>query len=113
MPTGVVTSTWTPAVRFALLYLLDRLVEAKGSGAIPYDLVLHLHCLGCVLYPAPHQVLQSAGALSLGAITPFCSCSGIPVLAGLLRSGAPFGPLAIPLDISGCRHEAGVGLRRP
>jgi uncharacterized protein len=32
------------------------------------------------------------GAAALGAITPFCSCSGIPVLAGLLRSSAPFGP---------------------
>jgi uncharacterized membrane protein YraQ (UPF0718 family) len=28
----------------------------------------------------------------LGAVTPFCSYSTIPVLAGLLRSGAPFGP---------------------
>jgi uncharacterized membrane protein YraQ (UPF0718 family) len=32
------------------------------------------------------------GGAVLGAITPFCSCSGIPVLAGLLRNGAPFGP---------------------
>lgn len=29
---------------------------------------------------------------SLGALTPFCSCSTIPILAGLLSSGAPFGP---------------------
>jgi len=29
---------------------------------------------------------------ALGAATPFCSYSTIPVLAGLLRSGAPFGP---------------------
>ena len=29
---------------------------------------------------------------SLGAMAPFCSYSTIPVLAGLLRSGAPFGP---------------------
>jgi uncharacterized membrane protein YraQ (UPF0718 family) len=32
------------------------------------------------------------GGAALGAVTPFCSCSTIPVLAGLLRSGAPFGP---------------------
>jgi uncharacterized membrane protein YraQ (UPF0718 family) len=32
------------------------------------------------------------GGAALAAITPYCSCSGIPVLAGLLRSGAPFGP---------------------
>src|SRR5699024_12660732 len=28
----------------------------------------------------------------LGALTPFCSCSTIPILAGLLSSGAPAGP---------------------
>src|SRR5699024_8302647 len=28
----------------------------------------------------------------LGALTPFCSCSTIPILAGLLSSQAPFGP---------------------
>lgn len=30
------------------------------------------------------------GAL-LGALTPFCSCSTIPIMVGLLNSGAPFG----------------------
>src|SRR5699024_7343959 len=28
----------------------------------------------------------------LGALTPFCSCLTIPILAGLLSSKAPFGP---------------------
>jgi uncharacterized membrane protein YraQ (UPF0718 family) len=32
------------------------------------------------------------GGAFLGSITPFCSYSTIPVLVGLLRSGAPFGP---------------------
>ena len=27
-----------------------------------------------------------------GAMTPFCSCSTIPILAGLLNSKVPFGP---------------------
>jgi uncharacterized membrane protein YraQ (UPF0718 family) len=30
------------------------------------------------------------GAL-LGAVTPFCSCSTIPMTVGLLRAGVPFG----------------------
>jgi len=30
-------------------------------------------------------------AAGLGAVTPFCSCSTIPVLAGLLGAGAPTG----------------------
>lgn len=32
-----------------------------------------------------------AVAAGLGAVTPFCSCSTIPVLAGLLQAGAPLG----------------------
>lgn len=28
----------------------------------------------------------------LGALTPFCSCSTVPITAGLLRGGVPFGP---------------------
>lgn len=28
---------------------------------------------------------------ALGAVTPFCSCASIPVLAGLLQAGAPLG----------------------
>src|SRR5690625_2396738 len=38
---------------------------------------------------------KATGYLSgtfLGALTPFCSCSTVPILAGLLSSGAPFGP---------------------
>jgi hypothetical protein len=29
----------------------------------------------------------------LGAITPFCSCSTVPITAGLLKGGVPFGPV--------------------
>ena len=31
-------------------------------------------------------------ALILGTFTPFCSCSTIPILAGLIKAKAPFGP---------------------
>ncbi|WP_222914065.1 permease [Natrinema sp. SYSU A 869] len=33
----------------------------------------------------------NAAAAGLGAVTPFCSCSTVPVLAGLLQAGAPLG----------------------
>lgn len=52
-------------------------------------------------YLPPHRVQrvlkrhdQGAGniiAAAFGAITPFCSCSTVPVLAGLLQAGAPTG----------------------
>ncbi|MBU2953693.1 permease [Marinobacter sp. F3R08] len=34
-------------------------------------------------------------AAGLGAITPFCSCSTIPMLKGLIRAGAGFGPIMV------------------
>lgn len=39
-------------------------------------------------------------AAGLGAITPFCSCSTIPVLKGLIRERAGFGPMMVFLFAS-------------
>lgn len=36
--------------------------------------------------------VQYVFGAGLGALTPFCSCSTIPVTAGLLKGGVPFGP---------------------
>lgn len=38
----------------------------------------------------PHKGLNSILGAILGAVTPFCSCSTVPILVGLLKSGAPF-----------------------
>ncbi len=36
--------------------------------------------------------LQYVLGAGLGALTPFCSCSTVPITAGLLKGGVPFGP---------------------
>ncbi|MDD4436804.1 MAG: permease [Tissierellia bacterium] len=38
----------------------------------------------------PRKSFNSVLGALLGAVTPFCSCSTIPVLVGLFKSGAPF-----------------------
>lgn len=38
----------------------------------------------------PKKGLNSVLGAMLGSVTPFCSCSTIPVLVGLFKSGAPF-----------------------
>ena len=38
----------------------------------------------------PRKSLNSILGALLGAVTPFCSCSTVPVLVGLFKSGAPF-----------------------
>lgn len=37
-----------------------------------------------------HALTGLLKGASLGAVTPFCSCAGVPVLVGLLRGGVPF-----------------------
>ncbi|UZT89110.1 permease [Staphylococcus epidermidis] len=40
----------------------------------------------------PNQTISYVLGMVFGAMTPFCSCSTIPILAGLLNSKVPFGP---------------------
>ncbi len=39
------------------------------------------------------QGLAIAGASAVGAVVPFCSCGVIPLIAGMLSSGVPLGPV--------------------
>ncbi|MDU1382674.1 MAG: permease [Staphylococcus epidermidis] len=41
----------------------------------------------------PNQAISYVLGMVFGAMTPFCSCSTIPILAGLLNSKVPFGPV--------------------
>ncbi|MCC2250287.1 permease [Virgibacillus sp. AGTR] len=40
----------------------------------------------------PNNAVNYVLGTFFGAITPFCSCSTIPILAGLLNASVPFGP---------------------
>ncbi|HOG08278.1 MAG: permease [Syntrophales bacterium] len=39
------------------------------------------------------SLVQYVLGAGLGALTPFCSCSTVPITAGLLKGGVPFGPV--------------------
>lgn len=62
------------------------------------------------------SILSSRGgrgyviAAMLGAITPFCSCSTIPFLKGLLRARAGFGPMMVFLFSSPLLNPIIIGL---
>lgn len=44
------------------------------------------------LLSRPNKTVNYILGMIFGAVTPFCSCSTIPILAGLLNSKVPFGP---------------------
>ena len=54
--------------------------------------------------------LQYFLGAGLGAITPFCSCSTVPILSGLLKGGVPFGPTMAFLFASPVLNPVIVGL---
>ncbi|MGH2396210.1 MAG: permease [bacterium] len=68
-------------VLFLFLIFLVTLIQAR----VPQRRVRGL-------FERQRAGLGYVGGAVLGTITPFCSMTTIPVLAGLLRSGVPFGP---------------------
>ena len=49
-------------------------------------------------------------AAAIGAITPFCSCSTIPMLKGMLKAKAGFGPTMVFLFVSPLLNPIILGL---
>lgn len=76
--------------------------------------------LGLIRQKVPdHKIQQMMGARKgrgyllaalLGAVTPFCSCSTIPMLRGLLSAKAGFGPTLTFLFVSPLLNPIIVGL---
>lgn len=82
------------AVAFIVGVLLEYLPPTRIRGFLA----------GCLIGV---QYVLGAG---LGAITPFCSCSTVPVLTGLLRGGVPFGPVLAFLFTSPILNPVIIGL---
>ncbi len=78
---------------------VDFFVGTLSELVILFTLITMLVFVLQDRYPARRiQALLSGGrgyftAAALGAITPFCSCSTLPMLVGLLRANAAFGPV--------------------
>ena len=76
-----VAALWRMLPFFALALLIAACVRASGADA-PVARAFSGHPLKAVL----------AAAL-VGAISPFCSCTVIPLIAALLASGVPLAPV--------------------
>lgn len=69
----------------ALLFLLISFVVSWLQQVVTEEKIKYiLH--------RPRKWLTYIYGAFFGALTPFCSCSTVPILAGLLSSRAPFGP---------------------
>ncbi|KXB07057.1 hypothetical protein AKJ52_01015 [candidate division MSBL1 archaeon SCGC-AAA382C18] len=55
-----------------------------------------------------HSILGYVGAGVLGIVSPFCSCSTIPLFLGFVSAGVPFGMTITFLSVSPMVNEAAV-----
>lgn len=55
-----------------------------------------------------HSIFGYIGAAALGIVSPFCSCSTIPIFLGFVSAGIPFGMIITFLFVSPMVNEAAV-----
>jgi len=82
------------AIAFIIGLLLEYLPPSRIRGFLVGRMIWVQYFLGA----------------GLGAITPFCSCSTVPIVAGLLRGGVPFGPVMAFLFSSPVLNPVIIGL---
>ncbi|MDX1551022.1 MAG: permease [Marinobacter sp.] len=80
------------AIELSVLFLLISLLVGVLQRYVPQEKI-------AALLSARRGRSYLLAAL-LGAITPFCSCSTIPLLKGLIRARAGFGPMMVFLFAS-------------
>ena len=80
------------AIELSILFLVVSFLVGLVQWKIPAEKIQSL--LG---HQRRRGYLIAAG---LGAITPFCSCSTIPILKGLIKARAGFGPMMVFLFAS-------------
>lgn len=80
------------AVELSILYIAISLLVGALQRHIPTEKIE-------ALLSSSHRRSYFLAA-GLGAITPFCSCSTIPMLKGLIRARAGFGPMMVFLFAS-------------
>ncbi|KJS21438.1 MAG: permease [Clostridiaceae bacterium BRH_c20a] len=73
------------AGELALLFIVISFLIGLLQEYIPPDKIQKV--LGGQRYPIVNNIFGTI----FGALTPFCSCSTIPITVGLLNGGAPFG----------------------
>lgn len=81
-------------VAFIIGLLLEYLPPSRIKGFLAGRLMWMQYFLGA----------------GLGAITPFCSCSTVPIVTGLLKGGVPFGPIMAFLFASPVLNPVIIGL---
>ena len=102
-------AVYETGVRYQLVHALALLAVAWAVTRWPGTWVHAsgwLFVAGTLLFSGSLYALALSGVRGLGAVTPFCACSSVPVFIGLVAAGTA--PAAVAE-----RHELHVGLGSP
>jgi len=98
------------AARVALMLLLEFVAIFLVVTFAVHLLVQSVPAERLRLAMAGRPARGMALALAFGAVTPFCSCSTVPVVAGMAAAGVPVGALTAFLILSPLVNPATVAL---
>lgn len=79
------------SLRFFTLILAELTVLFLGISTVIGLILQHVSDEKLRRWLSKRGLLGNFLGAAMGAITPFCSCSTIPMTVGLLRAGVPFG----------------------
>ncbi len=86
-------NTLTDTLVYFLILVAELSVLFLGISAIVAFALLHVPREKLSSWLTKRGLLGNALGALVGALTPFCACSTIPMTQGMLSSGAPFGPV--------------------
>ena len=86
-------NTFIATLEFFILITAELTVLFLGISTIVALVLMYIPQEKLRAWLSRRGILGNILGAAVGALTPFCACSTIPMTLGLLNAGAPFGPV--------------------
>jgi uncharacterized membrane protein YraQ (UPF0718 family) len=106
----MMSSSWQQTLSMFVFLAFELSLLFLGISLLVGAIQRHVPQRKIAAYLSSERRRSYGFAALLGAITPFCSCSTIPMLKGLIRARSGFGPMMVFLLASPLLNPIIVGL---
>jgi len=86
-------NTLTKTIEYFVLISVELMVLFLGISTIVGIILMHIPQEKLKNWLSRRGIIGNFLGALIGAMTPFCACSTIPMTLGFLKAGAPFGPV--------------------
>jgi len=86
-------NTLTKTIEYFVLISVELTVLFLGISTIVGIILMHIPQEKLKNWLSRRGIIGNFLGALIGALTPFCACSTIPMTLGFLKAGAPFGPV--------------------